>query len=186
MGYPIAIMDIEDDDDQKFMELLYVNYHRLMYSQIHKITKNTWMTEDVLHTTIVRLMGKLKDMKTMERNRLVNYVIAASKNTAINAVTKRTADFSFDEFIDSPTDRDTLLDRLEQMETEEDLNRLAEVWPRLDERSQYLLRERYMLDRPIPEMAEELGIQPASVRMALTRARRAARELMLEEPETEK
>ena len=42
-------MALEDDDDREFMQKLYVDYHRLMYSQITKIAKDHWVADDVLH-----------------------------------------------------------------------------------------------------------------------------------------
>ena len=65
----------------------------------------------------------------------------------------------------------TLLRRLE-------LDALAQVWPRLDENTRWLLEARYILDYSDGELARELGVKPDSVRMALTRARRKARRLM--------
>lgn len=55
---------------------------------------------------------------------------------------------------------------------------LAQVWPRLDENTRWLLEARYILDYSDGELARELGVKPDSVRMALTRARRKARRLM--------
>lgn len=44
----------------------------------------------------------------------------------------------------------------------------------LDERTRYLLEGYYILDLPVAEMARELNIKPASLRMVLTRARKTA------------
>ncbi len=60
----------------------------------------------------------------------------------------------------------------------EELDCLARVWPRLDERSQYILEAYYILEMSTKEIGEELGIKPGSVRMALTRARQKAYELL--------
>ena len=59
-----------------------------------------------------------------------------------------------------------------------ELDALAQVWPRLDENTRWLLEARYILDYSDGELARELGVKPDSVRMALTRARRKARRLM--------
>ena len=66
---------------------------------------------------------------------------------------------------------DRVLRRLE-------LDALAQVWPRLDENTRWLLEARYILDYSDGELARELGVKPDSVRMALTRPRRKARRLM--------
>ena len=113
---PICILAIRDDDDRAYMTRLFVKYQRLMYRTIYDILGDKWATEDVLQTTLLRLIDHL----------------------------------------------DTL----------------AQVWPRLDENTRWLLEARYILDYSDGELARELGVKPDSVRMALTRARRKARRLM--------
>jgi len=67
-----------------------------------------------------------------------------------------------------------------------ELDSLARVWPKLDERSRYILEGYYILEKPMATLAEELGIQPKSVRMALTRARKNAYQLFEKELEPQK
>ena len=100
--------------------------NRLMYSEIKKIVSGHEAIEDILQSTLVKLIDKLPLLKQMDRVRL------------------------------------------------------AQVWDKLDERSRYLLEARYILEKTDAEIAEDLGIQPKSVRMALTRARKTAKELMEE------
>ena len=179
--YPVCIMAIEDDDDREFMQKLYVDYHRLMYSQITKIAKDPWVADDVLQTTLVRLIDKLDRLRSMDRDRLVNYIIVACRNTAINVVKKKIAEFPIDESIDAPLSDDPMELYLEKIEAEEDLQRLYRVWSKLDERTRYLLEARYVLNCSFDEIATTLEIKPTSVRMALTRARRIAKKMMLQD-----
>lgn len=46
-----------------------------------------------------------------------------------------------------------------------ELDALAQVWPRLDENTRWLLEARYILDYSDGELARELGVKPDSVRM---------------------
>ena len=55
---------------------------------------------------------------------------------------------------------------------------MSRIWTQLDERTRYLLEGYYILDLPAAEMARELNIKPASLRMALTRARKTAYQLL--------
>jgi len=178
-------MAIEDDDDREFMQKLYIDYHKLMYSQINKITKDPWVADDVLQTTLVRLIDKLDRIRSMDRDRLVNYIIVACRNTAINAVKKKIEEFPFDETIDAPVVSDPFLIHLEQIEAGEELHRLYRVWSKLDERTQYLLEARYVLECSLEEIAATLDIKTTSVRMALTRARRNAKKMMLQDMKEE-
>lgn len=45
---PLVIMAIEDEDDKAFMTWLYLQYRRLIYSEVRKITGNTDEVEDLL------------------------------------------------------------------------------------------------------------------------------------------
>jgi len=58
------------------------------------------------------------------------------------------------------------------------LEALSRIWTQLDERTRYLLEGYYILDLSAAEMARELNIKPASLRMALTRARKTAYQLL--------
>ncbi len=180
---PVCILAIEDDSDREFMERLYFQYHRLMYHEIFKITSNPDATEDILQTALVKLIDKIQKLRTLDRNRLVNYIISTVKNTAFNFLRNqsRKPSLSFDDCMDCPDweqDKGVVEDRIVY---EEEIERLQQVWSRLDERSRYLLEGRYILDRTNEELAQELNVKPASVRMALTRARKAAFELISED-----
>ena len=71
--------------------------------------------------------------------------------------------------------------RLLLEENDEDVEALHRAWKRLDPRSQYLLEARYILNKSFEEIAADINIQPDSVRAALSRARKKARKLILEE-----
>ena len=81
---PYCILVIEDDDDRAFMEQLFVDYHRLMYHEIFKLVHNQWAAEDVMQSTLVRLIDKIPELRSKDRNHLVNYIITASKNQSRN------------------------------------------------------------------------------------------------------
>ena len=63
----------------------------------------------------------------------------------------------------------------------EEIEELVQRWPQLDARSKYLLEGKYILGKSDETIAEELSIKPASVRMALTRARQCAYQLLTDE-----
>ena len=55
-----------------------------MYSEINKILQNAWDTEDVMQATLVKLIDKIPELRRKEKKKLINYIITASKNTALN------------------------------------------------------------------------------------------------------
>ena len=71
--------------------------------------------------------------------------------------------------------------RLLSKEDDEDIEALHRAWKKLDPRSQYLLEARYILNKSFEEIAEDINLQSGSVRTAISRARKKARKLILEE-----
>ena len=182
---PYCILVIEDDDDREFMSALFTNYNRLMYQEIYRILHDVWATEDVMQTTIEKLIDKLPELRTKDRDHLVNYIIAASRNHAKNYLRdhSRYILLSFEDEINLP-DTEHSSDEIDlRLIKENHLDVLVRVWPRLDERSRFLLEGRYLLEKTLQELAQELDIKPDSVRMALTRARKAAYQLITNELE---
>lgn len=182
---PYCILAMEDDNDREFMSTLFINYNRLMYREVYRMLHDTWAAEDVVQATVEKLIDKVKELRIKERDHLVNYIISASRNTAKNYLRDhgRYETLPFDEETDLP-DREHSGDAMDlRLIMENDLDILARIWPRLDERSRFLLEGRYLLGKTTLELAQELNIKPDSVRMALTRARKKAYQLMMDEIE---
>ena len=169
---PHIILAIENPDEREFMTQLYTSYKRLMYSEISKITQNSWDTEDVLHSVIVKLINKVNYLQTLPRSRLVNYIISAAKNTALNHIRdnkRHNINSLEDEYTDIEDLSPPLDDILHLKELKGDVTTALRS---LDEKSQRILEMKYMLDLSNAEIADELQISVDSLRMSLTRARR--------------
>ena len=187
---PFCILVIEDDDDREFMAALFIQYQRLLYKEIHDILKNPWNTEDVLQATLVKLIDKIPELRNKEQPQLIGYISVTARNTAYNFLRsqKKIAPFSFELF------KVQKLTRMQQSEpivehrqmedlliSKEEIEELVRRWPQLDAKSKYLLEGKYIRGKSDEVMAEELSIKPASVRMALTRARQCAYQLLTKE-----
>lgn len=184
---PYCILAIEDDSDHEFMTALYYQYRKLMYSTTQKILKDQWSTDDVVQTSLEKLIDKIPLLRTLDQNHLANYIISTCKNNAYNLCrhNKRHEEFLFEESYDMREEpyygdlyEETFL-------TYERIASLIEIWPELDQRSRYLLEARYILEKSHVEIAEDLGLKTASVRMALTRARKKAYSLIVEQTKKE-
>ena len=162
------------------MTALYQNYQRLMMREVLRIVHNKWEAEDIFHTTIERLIDKLQELRQMDREHLVNYIIVACRYNSFWYLRekRRHVEFPFDDFSDHPDisqDQNAIESRLVQ---ECEIEALKKVWPKLDDRARLVLESRYILNKSDAEIAAEMSISPDSVRMALTRARKAAKRLM--------
>lgn len=180
---PYCILVIEDDDDREFMTLLYIRYQRLLYKEIYEILKNSWNTEDILQATLVKLIDKIPELRQKERPQLVGYICAAARNTALNFLRAqdKIAPFSFEEYMMQSEPNEERRQMEEYMISKDEIDELVRRWPKLDDRSKMLLEGKYIPGKSDEVLAEELSIKPASVRMALTRARQCAYQLLAEE-----
>lgn len=165
---PFCILAIENEDDREFMTRLYLDYSRLMQQQITKIVQDEWAAEDLMQTTLVKLIDKVQDLRTKDRNHLINYIISACKNQARNYMRdkNRHAEYSIDEYLDTPNPHDGADEIEMRLAYTDELEHLSKVWPKLDGRSRYLLESHYILEKSPYEIAANLGIKPDSVRMA--------------------
>lgn len=181
---PYVILAIENDSDRDFMSQLYVAYEKLMYSEVRKIAHDPWSTEDIVQDVLVKLIDKIDLLRQLPRKKQINYIISASKNTAFTYLKRKENKdiLAFDE-IELQNKTETPLDRGPEVKIvfEEDLRQLSRIWAKLDERSKYLLEGRYILGKTAEEMAQDLGIKPSSIRMALTRARQTAYQYIVDE-----
>lgn len=172
---PLVIMAIEDESENAFMTWLYLQYRRLIYSEIQKITGNTDEVEDLLQSVIKKLIEKVSLLQGMERNKLVNYIISTTKNVAYNSFRGKDQEVLWEDQEEFP-DPSPIPE--EQIIAQEDLYRLARVWVDLDEKTQYLLSAKYILKKSGKEIANEMNMPPDNVRMAVVRAKRKARQAM--------
>lgn len=129
---------------------------------------------------VVKLMDKIPVLQQLSESKRRNYIITVVKNTTISYL-RREAPRQGTPYDDWA--RDCVGTGLEDdpealILHQAEIQQLQFVWERLDERSRYVLSGRYVLEQSFEEMARELGVSPASVRMMLTRAKRAAKELM--------
>lgn len=176
---PLIILSIEDSNDREFIAALYLSYKNLMYSETYKIVKNHWETEDIVQTSLEKLIDKVSLLKTLDRNKRVNYIISTCRNTSYNFLRKqkKLADWEYHDFDGIAYDGNPLEDDyLLKLENK----KIITAWTRLDERNRYLLSSKYILQKDSREIAQDLEITPNSVRMALTRARSKFKELIKE------
>lgn len=133
-----------------------------------------------MQETILKLIDKIDELKAKEPTKLVNYIISACKNRARNYIRdhNRHQNFSIDECLDVPDFTSAGREIEARLIRDDDFRCLTNVWDQLDERSRYILENYYILERPMSEIAQDLGIKPDSARMALTRARRSAYQLI--------
>lgn len=169
---PMIILAIESPEDREYMTNLYLDYERLMYWEINKYIDDTWDADDVLQTALEMLIDKLDELRGKEPRKRSAYILATCRNTSLNFLKKHDRitgfEFSFHDFdgveIESNTPEAFVLQK-------DDYDILYAAWKTLDQKTMYLLEAKYVLEKTTKEIAADLGIQPNSARVHLSRAR---------------
>jgi len=180
---PYYILAIENESDREYMTRLFFQYQKLMYSTIQKVTNDHWLIDDIFQTSFERLINKIDVLKGLDRDRLVNYLIVTCRNTAYNICRSYSTHIAedIDEYSSVLSESDTRECLDDYLIRKDRMIYLRRIWPKLDQRSQYLLEAKYMLGMPDADIADVLKIKETSVRMALSRARKNAYELIRKE-----
>ena len=172
---PLAILMIEDDDDQVFMTKLYMTYSGLMYSVAYFYLENHHDAQDVVNDVVVRLIDKIPVLREKNSCVLRSYIVSAIRRTSINALRRRSRKLIMTRFFDDETMED-IPDEHTAVEADAIAHvthaEIAAVLDKLPNKESNLLRWKYFEEYSDKEIAEFLGISKDSVRAYLTKARR--------------
>lgn len=131
-----------------------------------------------MQESILRIMDKLDVLRSKKRCVQAGYIAMVVRNVAINTlkhedIVKAHAREVAEEEPTAPTMDEILIAR-------ENAELLMQVLQQMPEAEALLLRGKYMLGYSDEYLAKQIGCQPKSVRMKLTRARRHALQVMQE------
>ena len=166
-----------------FMEDLYLRHERLMYFIAGKYTANAQKREDIVQTAVVSLLRKEATLRRLPPYTQINYIAAAVRNTAINALKREQKELdrciSLEDLTETfPTQ---FMPSAEAITLEKELQKdLLAVFQEMKEDAQQLLMGKYLMDLSDAELAQTLGCKPSSIRMKLTRVRRVFAEKLRE------
>ena len=153
-----------------FMEDIYLKHERLMYYIAGKYSEVSVQREDIVQTAVLSLLKNEATLQRLPPYAQINYIAAAVRNTAINTI-KRDQKENAHLTEDFPQTHipGAEVRYLEKERQEE----LLTAFQEMREEEKQLLYGKYLMDLSDAELAQMLGCKPSSVRMKLTRARRA-------------
>ena len=166
-----------------FMEDLYLRHERLMYFIAGKYTANAQKREDIVQTAVVSLLRKEATLRRLPPYAQINYIAAAVRNIAINALKREQKELdrciSLEDLTETfPTQ---FMPSAEAITLEKELQKdLLAVFQEMKEDEQQLLMGKYLMDLSDAELAQTLGCKPSSIRLNLTRVRRVFAETLRE------
>lgn len=173
---PSLILQMENTDDKQFMTELYNKYIRLMYYIAKKWTSHPEEQEDIIQEALTKLVEKVGRLRELDEPRRANYISHTVRNTAIKYLEKKSResrallDIDISQLNYACSDEYFSLD--EQFIQKEWREEFRRIWDQLPERERLLLEGKYIFGESNEEIAQWMNCRPASVRMALTRARR--------------
>lgn len=170
-------------DEQSFIVQLYCNYSRLMYFIAREYTDaNSQEREDIVQESLLKLIQKVKLLKTLDDARLANYIAATVRNTAINISLRQKRQLQSTISL-SELSEGSLQDCVSTIDiaiARENLAELLCAINQLKPEERVLLEGKYYLGYDDQELAKTFATTRASIRMRLTRVRRKLLHLMKE------
>lgn len=174
----------QDPEDREYVIWLYQEFKGIMHATARKYASEYHTDEDIVQDSLLKLIPKVKTLRSLERCTLASYIVSTVRNTGINhlkahqAEREATVDVS-DDRLAGITSKGLSLDELMLLKERQD--QLWKIWPILSGSEQTLLEGKYILGYTDAELARILNCQPNSIRMKLTRARRRALTLLMEQ-----
>lgn len=177
----LNVIELEAQSDREFMERLYQDNKRLMFNTVRRYVKSPQDQEDIIQSSIEKLIKKISVLRNMNCCKLTGYIVNTIRNTSIDFIHKRDRinchNVSLDEDKLSKTE---VGDYLVGESLSDASIRLREIWPELPDDDRFLLEGKYVWGLSDRELSIQLHCGQDSVRMKLTRARRRALELISE------
>ena len=170
---PIIISSIESPEDRDLMIAFYEEHQSRMYSEARKHLNQEEDVEDIVYEALTRIIEKIDTFRGLEPWQRVRYARTAVRNLAYIHL-KRSRFFtmvSFDD-IEYELASDYGMSAETVVEKQQFERYIRLVWKDLKQDDRMLLEQKYILHWKDAELAEAMGIQPQSVRMKLTRAKR--------------
>lgn len=169
MYFPFVFLLLDKEEDRLFLEGVYLDYHRLMYAQALRVTRNAEEAQDVVSDSLLALMKKMDLLRTLPCNKLRAYVVTTVRHTAINLFNRRkrervSGDVSVDDLAGKGAVEDALLSRA-------GVDAIRAAVSALPPREKEIMLMKYFRELSDDEIAAETGLRPVSVRVHLSRAR---------------
>lgn len=162
-------------DDREYMEALYCKYERLMYATACNYTKDPHEQEDIIQSSIEKLIKKISVIRPMKSCILAAYIVSTIRNTSINWLKKKASEQKYlqemdpDQF-DTPDISAPTMDELLLVSERREL--IYRAWKSLPLDDCIVLEGKYILGYTDEELARQLKCKPENIRMRLCRARR--------------
>ena len=170
-------------DDRAYILWIYEEFGNLMLATARKYVREQMDCEDIIQDALVSLIGKVQTLRGLHGCILASYIVSTIRNTAINHLKRKKV---INEHTISIEDKYSELESKavpveNMMMLIEHKAHLSKIWPQLSQEHRLLLEGKYILGQSDEQLAKQLHCKTSSVRMKMTRARRRALRLLINE-----
>lgn len=170
---PLIISSIESPEDRDMMTDFYTLHCGVLHKEAWKYLNIKEDVEDVVYEALTKIIDKMEVFRDLQPSQRIQYALTTVRNLSY-ILLKRNNHFSFVSYdaVDFETLVDNHLPPEATVERKQAFEHLREVWNKLSIDDRMLLEQKYILCWNDADLACQLGIQPSSVRMRLTRTKR--------------
>ncbi len=167
---------VDDESEKITFADIYLSYRKQMVTAALAIMQNESDAEDVVEDVFLNIATRhMKTIMMMEDKLDVrNYLLVATKNTALNWLKKRkrvilATDEKNMDYVNKNTEKDALIDMIcQKMDYEELLNAIKDLEPKYRE----VLYYHYVLEIPVMQVAKSLKQTVAATKKQLVRGKK--------------
>lgn len=169
---------IDDEKHRRIFEEIYLNYRKQMFLVAHSILGNDSDAEDIVHDIFLKIAKKhMEKISKIENNiDLRNYLLKATKNTALDHIRKHqqeclSIDFKDDRGISVSDDMgdDTFV---EQICNNSEYEMVVSSIASLKDIYREVLYYHFVLELSVPEVAKLLDCKVSTVKQRLVRGKK--------------
>lgn len=167
---PTVILAMPEGDDRAYMEWLYKQHHRLMFSIAWKAARDRALIDDIVSESCLALIRNVSTLRTLERGQLRAYIVSTVKNTTLNLACKQQrldAHVASEEVQAVADDCDVA----KQVELEAELECVWNAIMQLPEKERQIMRMKYLMNMLDDDIAQAVGLSESSIRKYIGRAR---------------
>lgn len=176
---------LDDEEDKNLFENLYYSYRKQMITVAQSVLQDSSDAEDAVHEVFLRIAVKYMDMirSIREERDLRNYLLKATKNTALNILQKKKRENSHTVIRECPDDIEDIADDdfvetiCERMEYE----KVVAAIQQLREPYREALYYHFVMELSVPETAKLLNQTKAATKKQLLRGKKMLMKLLGQE-----
>lgn len=169
---PVCFAALDEDSDRELFALVYDQFYNRMMRVARQILPSRAQAEDAVHDAFLKIIQHFDDLKAVPEERRIYWVVAVTKNAALDILRKERRDLPMDEEVRN---------QMPAAPEEGGFRALVEIIRRMPETYRSVLELRFLTEWSHAEIARELNITEGAVKTRVARGRQMLIEAMRRE-----